>query len=58
MHIAEIARALMYERNLPHYYWDEAIHTAIYIMNRTPQWLYKELRHRRIFVAENQICGI
>ncbi len=26
----------MSERNLPHYYWAEAVHTAIYIMNRTP----------------------
>ena len=35
-HIAEIARALMSERNLPHYYWAEAVHTVVYIMNKTP----------------------
>ena len=35
-HIAEVARALMAERNLPHYYWAEAVATAVYIMNRTP----------------------
>ena len=26
----------MAERNLPHVYWTEAIHTAIYITNKTP----------------------
>ena len=35
-HIAEVARALMSEKNVPHTYWAEAISTAIYIMNRTP----------------------
>lgn len=35
-HIAEIARALMSEKNMPHSYWAEAVSTAVYIMNRTP----------------------
>ena len=35
-HIAEVARALMSEKNVPHTYWAEAISTAVYIMNRTP----------------------
>ena len=26
----------MSERNLPHYYWAKAVHTAVYIMNGTP----------------------
>ena len=26
----------MSERNLPHYYWAEAVHTVVYIMNKTP----------------------
>ena len=26
----------MYEKNVPHTYWDEAVSTTIYIMNRTP----------------------
>ena len=34
-HIAEVARALMIEKNMPHFYWAEAINTAVYIMNRT-----------------------
>ena len=36
MHIEEVSRAMMNEKNLPHCYWDEAISTALYIMNRTP----------------------
>ena len=35
-HIAEIARALMSEKNMPHSFWAEAVSTAIYILNRTP----------------------
>ena len=35
-HIAEIACALMTEKNMLHSYWAEAISTAVYIMNRTP----------------------
>ena len=35
-HIAEAARALMNEKEMPKYYWAGAIHAAVYIMNRTP----------------------
>jgi transposase InsO family protein len=36
MHIAEVARALMADKNMPHHYWAEAVATTVYIMNRTP----------------------
>jgi len=36
MHIAEIARAMLNEKNLPNYFWVEAVAIAVYIMNRTP----------------------
>jgi hypothetical protein len=36
MHIAKIARAMLNEKNLPNYFWVEAIAIVIYIMNRTP----------------------
>jgi hypothetical protein len=36
MHIAEIARAMLNEKNLPNYFWVEAVATTVYIMNRTP----------------------
>jgi len=36
MHIVEIAHAMLNEKNLPNYFWVEAVATAIYIINRTP----------------------
>jgi transposase InsO family protein len=35
-HIVEITRAMLNEKNLPNYFWAEAVATAVYIMNRTP----------------------
>jgi hypothetical protein len=36
MHITEIARAMLNEKNLPNYFWAKAVATVVYIMNRTP----------------------
>jgi len=36
MHIVEIARAMLNEKNLPNYFSAEAVATIVYIMNRTP----------------------
>ena len=35
-HIAEIAHALMNKKEMPQSFWAEAVHTTVYIMNRTP----------------------
>jgi hypothetical protein len=35
-HIAEVARAMLNEKNLPNYFWAEAVATVVYIMNQTP----------------------
>jgi transposase InsO family protein len=35
-HITKITRAMLNEKNLPNYFWVEAVATAMYIMNRTP----------------------
>ncbi len=35
-HIVEIARAMLNEKNLPNYFWAEAVTTVMYIMNLTP----------------------
>jgi hypothetical protein len=32
----KIARAMLNEKNLPNYFWAEAVTTIVYIMNRTP----------------------
>ena len=34
--IAEVARALMAEKDMPHCYWAKAVSTTVYIMNKTP----------------------
>ena len=36
MIIAEVARALMTEKEMSKYYWAEALNAALYIVNRTP----------------------
>jgi hypothetical protein len=36
MHIVKITRAMLNEKNLPNYFWVEAVATTVYIMNRTP----------------------
>jgi hypothetical protein len=36
MHITEITRAMLNEKNLRNYFWGEVIATIVYIMNRTP----------------------
>jgi len=35
-HIAEITCAMLNEKNLPNYFWVEAVVTIFYIMNQTP----------------------
>ncbi len=35
-HIIKIARAMLNEKNLPYYFWVEAVATIVYIMNRKP----------------------
>jgi transposase InsO family protein len=35
-HIAEITHTMLNEKNLPNYFWVEAIAIVVYIMNRTP----------------------
>jgi hypothetical protein len=36
MHIVEITRAMLNEKNLPNYLWVETVTTVVYIMNWTP----------------------
>jgi hypothetical protein len=36
MHIVEIACAMLNEKNLPNYFWAEAVAITVHIMNRTP----------------------
>jgi len=36
MHIAEITRAMLNEKNLPKYFWAKTVATVVYIMKQTP----------------------
>ncbi|CAL9005368.1 unnamed protein product, partial [Prunus brigantina] len=34
--VVEMAKAMLHEKGLPYYLWAEAVHTAVYILNRCP----------------------
>ena len=34
--ICEVARAMLNEKNIPNYYWDEACGAIVYVLNKTP----------------------
>jgi len=47
--VVEMAKAMLHEKNLPYHLWAEAVHTAVYLLNRCGRKL--RLRH---IVGENQ----
>jgi hypothetical protein len=52
-HITEIARAMLNEKNLPNYFWAEAIATTIYIMNRTPTVVVHGMTPEEKFIGKD-----
>ncbi|KAI5322684.1 hypothetical protein L3X38_031756 [Prunus dulcis] len=46
--VVEMAKAMLHEKELPYYLWAEAVHTAVYILNRCPT---KALRDKTPFEA-------
>jgi hypothetical protein len=54
-HIAEIARAMLNEKNLRNYFWAEAVTTTIYIMNRTPTMAVHGMTPKEKFTSKNQM---
>ncbi|CAL8132132.1 unnamed protein product [Prunus armeniaca] len=34
--VVEMAKAMLHEKGLPYYLWAEAVHTAVYLLNRCP----------------------
>jgi hypothetical protein len=53
MHIAEITRGMLNEKNLPNYFWAEAVATVIYIMNRTPIAAIHGMTPEEKFIGKN-----
>jgi len=51
-HIAEIARAVLNEKNLPNYFWAEAVATTVYIMNRTPTTTIHGMTPEKKFIGK------
>jgi hypothetical protein len=51
-HIAKIARAMLNERNLPNYFWVEAVATTVYITNRTPTTIVHGMTPKEKFTSK------
>ena len=34
--VMNMARCLLFEKKLPKFFWDEAVNTAVYLLNRLP----------------------
>jgi hypothetical protein len=52
MYIAEIARAMLNEKNLPNYFWVEVVATVVYIMNRTPTSIVHGMTLEEKFISK------
>ncbi|MCO5570646.1 hypothetical protein L7F22_024373 [Adiantum nelumboides] len=52
MHIAEVAHALMSEKNMPPCYWAEATSIAVYTMNRTPTAAVHDMTPKERFTGK------
>ena len=51
-HIVEVARALMNEKEMSEYYWTKVVHTAVYIMNRTPTATIHGMTPEEMFIGK------
>jgi hypothetical protein len=57
MHITEITRAMLNEKNLPYYFWAEAVATIVYIMNRTPTIVVHGMTPKEKFTGKKPIVS-
>jgi hypothetical protein len=51
-HITEIACAMLNEKNLPNYFWAEAVSTVVYIMNQTPIVVVHGMTSKEKFIGK------
>jgi hypothetical protein len=52
MHIIEVARAMLNEKNLPNDFWAEAVVITVYIMNRTPTTVVHGMTPEEKFISK------
>jgi hypothetical protein len=52
MHIAKITHAMLNERNLPNYFWAEAVATIVYITNQTPTTIVHGMTPKEKFTSK------
>jgi len=45
---------MLNEKNLPNYFWDEGVATAVYIMNRTPKMVVHGTTLEEKFTCKKQ----
>ena len=58
-HIVEVARAMMNEKNLPKWYWEEAVNTAVYLMNRCPtSGVHNVTPHEKFFGKKSDLSHV
>jgi len=50
MHIIEMARAMLNEKNLPNYFWVEIVAIVVYIMYRTPTTIVYGMTPKEKFI--------
>ena len=54
-HILEVTRSLLIDGNVPSHLWDEAMRSAVYLINRTPSSVFK---FRRLLDVLSDHCII
>jgi len=52
MHIAKITRAMLNEKNLPDYFWVEAVAIVVYIMKQTPTTIVHGMTLEKKFIGK------
>ncbi|TQD81825.1 hypothetical protein C1H46_032578 [Malus baccata] len=53
--VVEMAKTMLHDRGMPYVLWAEAVHTAVYILNRCPTKARGNTTPLKPIVAENQV---
>jgi hypothetical protein len=55
--IHEVAKAMMFDQDMPNYLWEEATSTALYIQNRFPHAILKDKTPKEVFLGIKHEVG-